>query len=690
MNNLQKASKSFSSKVIAGRSLNVMFADFSYFNRHTLNTLYTPLGIGLVAQYTKQFFGSQIDVSLYKKVEEFFESTNNRAPDIVGLSVYYWNKAINQYVVNRLRKMFGKDVIIILGGPCIDSDQKEQYKFLTKDFPGADAIIVNEGEIGFTNIIVKVLENRKKVFQNSIDGAIYVAGDMVVKGRPVGTTMDLVGMGSPYLSGLLDKFMDSDYQPLIQTSRFCPYTCAFCVSGKNRGKLRGYPIEQVKEELRYVSKKYADRPHHTMYLADENFGILKRDVEIAEEIKKCSDELNYPHHIFFYNDKRFTEVSRAVCKTLNSINDTGMCLSLQTENPDTLKAINRRNVTDDEIDNAIIWSAKHGIKSTTELIFGLPYDTRKDFIATLNRAIDRGFENVLTGSLFLMDGIELNRPDVREKHGIKTKFRSLGTNYGKYDGNFIAEYEEVVVSTKTFTYEDFLEIRGLSFMFFTVFSLNFHKWFFQFIKNLNIPLSNFFSNFIKPHHDENWPKEYLNFINDLKSSIEEELHDNKEEVINKSKEIFEKNNNDVGEPVRINKNLGARLIYLENNWIKKVMLKHLKKMMNDKISDEDLYIAELLLSLGERERINLRTMENKEPLSIEFDIINWKKNKYREPIKKFKMPQKSIKFLTDKNRSVLINSFQKRFDSNTDNDFYYAAQDFVVPRELLLHELEYN
>ena len=227
-------------------------------------------------------------------------------------------------------------------------------------------------------------------------------------------------------------------------------------------------------------------------------------------------------------------------------------------------------------------------------------------------------------------------------------------------------------------------------MFFTVFSLNFHKWFFQFIKNLNIPLSNFFSNFIKPPHDEDWPKEYLNFIGDLKSSIEEELHDNKEEVISKSKEIFEKNKNDVGEPVRINKNLGARLIYLENNWIKKVMLKHLKKMMSDKISDEDLYTAKLLLSLGERERINLRTMENKEPLLIEFDIINWKKNKYREPLKKFKMPKKSIEFLTDKNRLVLINSFQKRFDSNTDKDFYYAAQDFIVPRELLLHELKYN
>ena len=169
--------------------------------------------------------------------------------------------------------MFGKNVIIVLGGPCIDNDAQEQKKFLSNVFPSADVIIVNEGEISFNNILRKVLDNRNTVFKDPIEGASFLDGNRLVKGRPVGLTMDLSTVESPYLSGLLDDFMNSDDQPVIQTSRFCPYTCAFCVAGKNRGKLRGFPIEQVKEELIYVSKKYADRPHHTMYLADENFGI---------------------------------------------------------------------------------------------------------------------------------------------------------------------------------------------------------------------------------------------------------------------------------------------------------------------------------------------------------------------------------------------------------------------------------
>ena len=134
-----------------------MFGDFCYYNRHTLLTRYTPLGIGLIAQYATQQFGNDIKVSLFKNVDKFIDQAKQNPPDVVGLSIYYWNMALNQYVVKRLRKMFNRDVIIILGGPSIDSDEGEQYKFLTKTFPTVDALIVNEGEVGFSNILITSL-----------------------------------------------------------------------------------------------------------------------------------------------------------------------------------------------------------------------------------------------------------------------------------------------------------------------------------------------------------------------------------------------------------------------------------------------------------------------------------------------------------------------------------------------------
>ena len=203
----------------------------------------------------------------------------------------------------------------------------------------------------------------------------------------------------------------------------------------------------------------------------------------------------------------------------------GLTLALQTENPDALKAINRRNVTEEEIDSAITWASKLGLRTTTEIIFGLPYETKKSFIDLMNRSINRGFDSILCNMLFIMDGIELNRPEIRDKFSIKTKYRPLHSNYGTHDGNFFAEHEEVVISTKSFTYEDFLEVRNLNFMFFTIFHLDFQKWFFQFLKNnKEFSLSEFFSRFMKPDRNISWPKKYLRFVDDFKAAVEGDMN----------------------------------------------------------------------------------------------------------------------------------------------------------------------
>ena len=683
--------KEYILKGLGNRNLNIMFGDFCYYNRHTLHERYTPLGIGIIAQYTKEQFGEDVQVSIFKSIDKFLDTAKEKAPDVIGLSVYYWNMALNKYVVNRIREMYGKNVLIVLGGPSIDNDINEQHKFLSKEFPQADAVIINEGEIGFQNIIEKLFDSRDSLFKTPIDGVHFLSNGEVIQGLAVGTNIDLSTVGSPYLSGLMDEFMNSDYQPLVQTSRFCPYTCAFCVSGKLRGKLRGYPIEQVAEELKYVSKKYADRPHHTMFIADENFGILKRDVEIAELIKKCNMDYGFPKKVFFYNDKRFKETSRKVIEILGEINQGGLVLSLQTENPETLKAINRRNVTDEEIDDAIKWASSLNISTSTELIFGMPHDTKDSFVSLLDRSVERGFDQVWCHNLFLMDGIELNRPDARNKFGIKTKYRQLGTNYGSHENTFLAEYEEVVTSCNSFTYEDFLEIRNLNFMYYTVFSLNFQRWFFHFIRRSGVKLSEFFLNFIKPDRNESWPDGYIKFLDDLKDTIEGELHDKSSDVIKKAEIIYKDNNNDVGDPSRINVNMGARLIYQEDKWVKEVFLHHLKKISSDILTDHDIKLANSLIDLALNERIDLKNVTDKEPMNFSYDIIEWRKIKFKIPLQDLKMQKaKNIKFLMDSDRLAQIDSFQKRFSESNDNDFYYAAVDFITPRSCLNHVLRYK
>jgi radical SAM superfamily enzyme YgiQ (UPF0313 family) len=676
---------------MAKKPLKIMFGDFTYYNRHTMYSRYTPLAVGNIAQFAKQEFGDNIHVSIYKNAEKFLEKAKENKPDVVAFSVYYWALDLTKYVANQARKLFGKDVTIVLGGPCIDSNKTQQIKFLTETFPCADVIAVNEGELSFNSIIRKLLSGKKEeAFKEPIDGASFMLGNELIQGKPTGLSMDLSVIGSPYLSGLLDDFMHSDYQPLIQTSRFCPYTCAFCVSGKNRGKLRGYPLEQVREELIYVAKKYADRPHMTMFLADENFGILKRDEEVAEMIKQCHVDYGFPESLFFYNDKRFTETSRKIIEILGPINHIGLALALQSENPETLKAINRRNVTEDEIIAAISWASKLGIRTTTELIFGMPYETKESFVKQLDTAVNRGFDSVLAHNLFIMDGIELNRPEKREEFGIITKFRNLGVEYGKHDGNFFCEHEEVVVETKTLSYQDFLDVRGLNFLFYAVFAFNYQKWFFQFIRHEKISLPEFFDKMLKPDKNEKWPSGYLKFLEDFKKAVEGELFDTREEMVEFHKKIYEQNGDEVGDPSRINISFGARLIYLENDWIEEVLIRHLNSIVEENFESEKLSLAKQLINLAKSQRINLRHTHERDPLNFSFDIISWQKNKFRDSLYNFKMPNKKVVFTTNDNHRSKIESFNKRFSKEKDTDFYYEALEFIRPISLTLHDLSYS
>ena len=66
---------------VGNKELNVMFGDFCYYNQHTLHERYTPLGIGLIAQYIKERFGDEVSVSIHKDVNKFLEKSAEKAAE---------------------------------------------------------------------------------------------------------------------------------------------------------------------------------------------------------------------------------------------------------------------------------------------------------------------------------------------------------------------------------------------------------------------------------------------------------------------------------------------------------------------------------------------------------------------------------------------------------------------------------
>ena len=63
------------------KPIKVMFTDFAYYNRYTKVQMYVPLGIGYIAQYAKQKFGNEIEVSLHKEIDKFLNEVKKIAEE---------------------------------------------------------------------------------------------------------------------------------------------------------------------------------------------------------------------------------------------------------------------------------------------------------------------------------------------------------------------------------------------------------------------------------------------------------------------------------------------------------------------------------------------------------------------------------------------------------------------------------
>ncbi len=672
------------------RPIKIFLGDLSYFNNNNKSGLYVPVNIGYLASYTKKLFGSDVEISLFKDPNKMLDAVTCSRPDIVGLSFYNWNTQMNHALTRQVRAKLGSDVVIVWGGPSVDTDSIERAR-LFKRFPEVDAFVSNEGELGFVNIVRERIENNSKLWDSPIDGVVFTEGDTLVEGKEVGLSLDLHLLDSPYLGGYLDPFLTGDFLPLLQTSRLCPYTCTFCVSGKNQGKLRGFPLDQVKAEIDYITHHFKDNPHLPMYIVDENFGILPQDMKIADYIRWSFESRGFPRGMFFYNDKRFSKVARHVIGKLGAMTKFGLVLSLQTETEETLKEIKRSNLSPKDIDEAIGWASENDLPATTELIFGLPYETRESFINMLNSAVRRGFDSILINNLFIMDGIEMTHGSFREKHKIETKLRAIRTNYGYVGSEFCVETQELVIQNNTISFDDFLIMRQLNFMFYAIFSMDFYKWFFQYIRQLGVPLADYLTHFVgESEHNEKKNEKWARFMKDLKADALDEQFDSQEEANAHFLETYKANGNETGPPTMINPYYGARLIYMESDWLKDVMLDILGKFIDPQEKPETFETASFLIDLCARERIELMDRIPPEPLVSKFDVIAWKKNKFRLPLSSYKIKPVTISFEEDVQFKEKIDEVKKLFLKGKPAEFYYNAYIFIVPQSQLLYNTSYD
>ncbi len=394
-------------------------------------------------------------IQIFRDPQLLLDAMRNRTPHIVGLSLHLWSEQLSAFCAQQIRKL-APNTLIIVGGPSVPSDTAELYKML-EQHPEYDIAIPNEGEPGFKALVEMMSHVKEKDWSSPLAGCARLYKDTLLW-EPTHTS-SLADIPSPYLTGLLDEFLAGGYEPVVQSSRGCPYRCTFCVSGKKEwSNVRSFSLERVFAELDYIA---ARTKTDILILTDENLGILKeRDAELAKQVAELAKQ-GWPKRLYFYSAKIVTPEVLEVVETLAPLGEFGM--SFQTLDPAVTKTIQRTNLKPDQFQQYLDWAKERRLITSTEMIFGFPGETVESYRTGMEWLLKSGVDRIYSYNLKLLSGTALATEASREQHQYRTMWRVPDRNYGNYDDTIISEAEEVVIGSETFSYKDYMTVRRYGF-----------------------------------------------------------------------------------------------------------------------------------------------------------------------------------------------------------------------------------
>ena len=318
----------------------------------------------------------------------FADSIINEKPDIVAFSCYIWNITKTLEICKAIKEKH--NCIIVLGGPEVayrPNDILEKHGFI-------DYVLSGEGEWTFPDFLDSLGGDL-----SSVSGLTYKENGEIIS---VPEKEYTATPPSPYCEEFFEKL--NGRITYIETSRGCPYRCAFCLSGRC-SPLRFFDTESVKKDI----IKLAQSGTQTVKFIDRTFNAnAKRANEILLFIKE-----NYGKEISqgvcFHFEIAGDILKDSTLEILESMpyGAVQLEIGIQSFNEETLKKINRKTNTEKLIQNIRKLISFNNMHIHIDLIAGLTGEDFESFKSSFNTAYSLGAHMLQLGFLKLLHGADM-------------------------------------------------------------------------------------------------------------------------------------------------------------------------------------------------------------------------------------------------------------------------------------------
>ena len=396
-------------------------------------------------RYNDGVLNEHFEIRRVEDPASFFADLETRTgPAMLLLSNYTWSFDHNMDVARRAKAMH-PELVIVHGGPSTPKYEAACEEFFHEHGDLIDIAVRGEGEITMAEILLALSATHPVLdlsvladvegltFRNPEDGRIIRTGDR-------DRVMDLETLPSPYLTGEYDHLHPSAWGAdnrllavILETNRGCPYGCTFCDWGSSTlSRIRKFDLDRVEGEMAWA----ASHGHPAWVLADANYGIMSRDVEVTERLVKVRSQFGQPSSLGFNVAKNTTKHLTAI---VDQLVDAGVVphftLALQSRDEDTLEAVERTNISTDHYVSLAASFRRRGLPLQADLMLGLPGQTVDSMEGDLQFLI----EHEIPARMWITQSLPnapLNDPEYRERWKIESDSRSL------------------ILSTASFTRED--------------------------------------------------------------------------------------------------------------------------------------------------------------------------------------------------------------------------------------------